>query len=48
MCESTEKIRRRYYFLQCNDIQGMFKSENIVITNGKARCKLKQSSKILF
>ena len=26
----------------------MFKSENIVVTNGTTHCKLKQSSKIVF
>jgi hypothetical protein len=47
MYESLKKIRRSYYFLQCNDMQGMFKSENIVVTNGTTHCILKQSSKIL-
>jgi hypothetical protein len=27
---------------------GMFKSENIVVTKGITRCKLKQGSKIIF
>ena len=44
-----QKIRRNFYFLQCNGMWGVFKPENIVVTNETAlHCKLKQASKIIF
>jgi hypothetical protein len=49
MYKNVEKIRRNCYFLQCNGMQGMFKLENnIVVTNGRTRYKLKQGHKIVF
>jgi hypothetical protein len=48
MYKNVKKICRNCYFLQCNGMQGMFKSENIVVTNGTSRYKLKQGHKIVF
>ena len=46
------KIHRKFVeifiSLQFNGMQGMFKSKNIVVTNGTTYCKLKQCSKIVF
>ena len=46
------KIKKKFdkivIFLKCNGMQGVFKLENIVATNGTAHCKLKQEgSKIV-
>jgi hypothetical protein len=48
MFENSKKTRRNCYFLQYNCIQGMFKSENVVVTNVTTHCKLKQDIKIVF
>jgi hypothetical protein len=46
------EIRRKFIeifiFLQRNGMQGRFKLENIVVTDGTTHCRLKQGSKIVF
>ena len=46
--ENSEKICRNCYFLQCNGMKGMFKSENIAVKNRTTHCKSKHVSKIVF
>ena len=46
MYENSEEIHQNCYFLKCDGMWGMFKSKNIIVTNGTVHCKLKQGSEI--